>query len=81
MDKIEQLEIFSLRLRGLRKRKHKKQFEMAKILGCTLGHYQKIEYGKVNIPVCTLITLADYFEVTTDYLLGRSSQGGPVDWN
>lgn len=79
MEKIEQLEIFSLRLKGLRKKKHKKQAEMAKIIGCTLGHYQKIEYGTINISVCTLIILADYFGVTTDYLLGRSNQGGPMD--
>ena len=36
------------------------------------GHYQKIEYGYVNVPSLTLIKLADFFGVTTDYLLGRS---------
>ena len=31
----------------------------------------KIEYGQVNLPATTLIFLADFFHVTTDYLLGR----------
>lgn len=78
MKKIEQLEIFSLRLQGLRKIRHKKQAEMAKLLDCTVNHYQKIEYGQVNIHVITLMILANYFDVTTDYLLGCSDEGGPA---
>ena len=49
-----------------------KQVEMAAFLECTEGHYQKIEYGKINLPTLTLIKLADFFDVTTDYLLGRT---------
>ena len=33
-----------------------------------------IEKGKINSPSLTLCTLADYFEVSTDYLLGRSDE-------
>lgn len=69
MDKI--LETFGLRLKELRKQKKKTQVQMAEYLGCTDRHYQKIEYGEVNVPTTTLIALADYFHVTTDYLLGR----------
>lgn len=60
------------RLKPLRKSKKVKQKEMAALLGCTMQHYQKIEYGLINVPSTTLICLADYFGVTTDYLLGRS---------
>ena len=63
------------RLKPLRKSKHLTQKEMSDFLGCTEQHYQKIEYGKVNLPSTTLIFLADYFGVTTDYLLGRSEKG------
>ena len=63
---------FSARLKELRKEKHLKQVEMAEILECTKTHYQQIEYGHVNIPSLTLETLADFFNVSTDYLLGRS---------
>ena len=40
-------------------------------LNCTEGHYQKIEYGKINLSALQLMELADFFGVTTDYLLGR----------
>ena len=46
---------------------------MAELLNCVNRHYQKIEAGKVNIPTSTLITLADFFNVSVDYLLGRSN--------
>lgn len=55
----------------LRKAKKLKQREMAELLDCTVQHYQRIEYGKVNLPATTVIFLADYFGVTADYLLGR----------
>ena len=54
--------------------KRLKQIEMANMLECTVQHYQRIEYGKVNLPSTTLIFLADYFGVTTDYLLGRTEE-------
>ena len=59
------------RLKPLRKAKKMTQRQMAELLGCTEQHYQRIEYGKVNIPSTTLLFLAGYFGVTTDYLLGR----------
>lgn len=65
------LTVFSQRLKSLRVEKGLKQEEMAKLLDVTTNHYQKIEYGKVNISISTLAFLADYFHVTTDYLLGR----------
>lgn len=69
MDKI--MEPFGKRLKELRKQKHKTQVEMAQLLDCTDRHYQRMEYGYINVPSLTLIKLADYFQVTTDYLLGR----------
>ena len=45
--------------------------QMAELLNCTEQHYQRMEYGKVNLPATTVIFLADYFGVTADYLLGR----------
>lgn len=65
-------EIFSARLKQLRLERGITQDEMAKLLEVTTNHYQKIEYGKVNISISALDTLAEYFSVTTDYLLGRS---------
>ena len=63
---------FANRLKELRKSKKLKQTDMANLLNITVRHYQDIEYGKINIPTLTLITLADYFGVSLDYLVGRS---------
>lgn len=63
---------FSNRLKQLRKEKKLKQSDMAELLELTTRHYQQIEYGKVNIPTLTLIFLADYFDVSLDYLVGRT---------
>ena len=71
---METLEILGHRLRKLRKEKRVYQKGMAELLEVTLRHYQRVEHGDVNIPVLTLCTLADYFGVTTDYLLGRSPE-------
>ena len=59
------------RLKPLRKSRGLTQMEMGKLLNCTDRHYQKIEYGQVNLPATTFIFVADFFHVTTDYLLGR----------
>lgn len=63
---------FGKRLRELRNDKKIKQKEMAEFLGCTDRNYQKMEYGEINVPALTLIKLADYFDVSLDYLVGRS---------
>ena len=59
------------RLKSLRKEKGITQKQMAELLDCTEQHYQRMEYGKVNLPATTVIFLADYFGVTAGYLLGR----------
>ena len=71
---MERLELLAGRLQMLRKEKGKKQREIAELLEMTLRNYQRMEHGDINIPALTLWTLADYFGVTTDYLLGRSEE-------
>lgn len=65
---------FSARLKELRKEKKITQVEMANLLECAENHYQKIEYGQINVPSLTLEFLADYFEVSMDYLAGRTDK-------
>ena len=69
---METLEMMGDRLRTLRKERHLTQKDMAGLLDITYQHYQRMEYGKINVPSLTLCALADYFGVTTEYLLGRS---------
>lgn len=74
MEKI--LPSFAERLKPLRKERKITQKQMAELLNCAVQHYQRIEYGKINVHATTVIFLADYFGVSTDYLLGRSEERG-----
>lgn len=69
---MELLKIMGERLKELRESGNLTQKDMAALLDCTTSHYQKIEYGKVNISVTMLDFLANYFHVSADYLLGRT---------
>ena len=62
---------FGKRLKVLRKEKGLKQTDMAEIMEITTRQYQSYEYGMVNVPATTLNFFADFFGVTTDFLLGR----------
>jgi transcriptional regulator with XRE-family HTH domain len=59
------------RLRDLREDADKKQGEIAALLNTTQQQYSKYEKGIQEIPVHHLITLADFYRVSVDYLLGR----------
>ena len=63
---------FSERLKELRKERGLKQREMAEICALKVRSYQQYEYEETYPTVPGLIFLADYFEVSADYLLGRS---------
>ena len=65
---------FSARIKELRKEQKLKQKDLAGILECSESHYQKIEYGQINLPATDMILLADYFGVSTDYLLGLTDR-------
>lgn len=69
---MEILQNLAQRIKLLRSESKLTQKEMAELLNCTHSHYQKIEYGKVNISSTTLAFLADYFHVSVDFLLGRT---------
>lgn len=59
------------RLRDLREDSDKSQREIGKLLGTTQQQYAKYEAGIQEIPTHHLLTLADYYDVSVDYLLGR----------
>ena len=74
---MDTLQILGTRLKALRKERRLYQREVGELIGVTQRHYQKIEKGEINISVLTLRTLAGYFEVSTDYLLGLSEERKP----
>ncbi len=58
-------------LKELRVKKGLKQSELANILGITQQAYQRYEYGTSEPNADGFEFLADFYGVTTDYLLGR----------
>ena len=65
---------FAERIRELRKERGLKQTEMAKICGLNVRSYQYYEHGDGYPEVTGLVFLADYFEVSLDYLMGRKDE-------
>ncbi|MGN0534639.1 MAG: helix-turn-helix domain-containing protein [Eubacterium sp.] len=61
------------RLRDLREDKDMKQSDIAQLLGIQQTVYSRYERGFQNIPLEHLIKLADYYNVSTDYILGRTN--------
>lgn len=60
------------RLKLLRKERNLKQREMAEQFGIALITYQCYEYASRTPDLSSLIAIADFFDVSLDYLVGRS---------
>ncbi len=59
-------------LKELRKMKGLNQSDLAKMLDVSLQAYQKYEYGTAEPNQNSMVKLADFYGVTTDFLLGRT---------
>ena len=53
------------------------QEQVAEMLGVKQTTYSKYELGKILVPIDILIRLADFYQVSLDYLVGRSNRKGP----
>ena len=62
--------VIEMKLRELRKQKGVIQKEVADAIGCTATVYSRYERGEREPDISTLCSLADYFEVSTDVLIG-----------
>ncbi len=67
------------RLKQLRIEHRKTQEEIAKDLGTTKVTIGRYELGVREPKTDILNALADYFDVTTDYLLGRTDEKQPKE--
>ena len=65
---------FYRRIREMREDRDLKQRELAELLVCSQRIYSNYERGDVDIPTSVLIKLADYYDVSIDYLLGRTDK-------
>ena len=61
------------RIRDLREDKDLTQPQVAKILGMSQTGYSKYETGENDLPSSILIKLADFYNVSVDYILDRTS--------
>ena len=69
--------MYKNRLRDLREDKDLKQKDIAAMLQVHQTTYSDYELDRLNIPVAALHTLADFYNVSIDYLLGRTNTKTP----
>ena len=62
------------RLRIMREKMDLTQANVAALLNIDQRVYSTYETGKREIPLRHLMVLADYYHVSTDYLLGRETK-------
>lgn len=58
------------RIRDLREDHDLTQKQISKILNCSQQVYSNYELGQRDIPTAILISLSEYYDVSTDYILG-----------
>ena len=61
-----------VRLKMLRREKGITQKKLAEIVGTTQQSINKYENHNIEPDISTLITMADYFNISVDYLIGHS---------
>ena len=71
------IKTYKERLRELREDRDINQTVIAELLNTSQTVYSRYERGERKIPVEHLITLADYYGTSTDYILGRTNERNP----
>lgn len=62
------------RIKDLREDHDKLQKEIAELLGISQQYYSEYENGNRTIPITHLITLAKYYNISIDYIVGLSDE-------
>lgn len=63
--------MWNIVLKELRQERNLTQAQIAKKLSITQATYGRYEIGDIEPKISTIIFLADFYGVSTDYLLGR----------
>lgn len=66
------MSVFSERIKQLKIQKKLMQKDIAQAIGVSIRAYQYYETEQREPTLSVLIALADYFDVSLDYLVGRS---------
>ncbi len=63
-----------IRIRNLREDADMTQTQIAKVLNCSQRVYSNYERGDLDIPTEILIKLANFHDVSVDYILNRTDK-------
>lgn len=63
-----------MKIRDLREDNDLTQTQIAKVLMCDQSLYSKYERGERDMPLRLLIMLSEYYNVSLDYLVGRTNK-------
>ena len=66
-----------LKIRDIREDKDLTQKQISLILNCTQQTYSRYETGEITIDINNLIKLAEFYNTSTDYLLGLTNEKKP----
>ena len=66
------MELVGERLRFLREKAHLSQAKLAELLGTHQSAVNRYEHGQSAVPFSLLRNYADYFDVSLDYIFGRT---------
>lgn len=66
--------IFNERLKQLRKERNLTQYDLAELLGFSRGQIGNYEQGTREPDQNTLLKISDFFNVSVDYLLGKTDR-------
>jgi transcriptional regulator with XRE-family HTH domain len=61
-------------IRDLRENAHKTQTQIADVLGTSQTMYARYERGANEMPIHHLLSLSQYYGVSSDYILGLGAQ-------
>ena len=71
------MENYQTRLKDLREDRDLTQTQVAKVIGTSQQHYGKYESGKIVIPFDRAVMLAEFYNVSLDYIAGRTNTKKP----
>ena len=63
-----------LKIRDMREDRDLTQKQMSQLLKCTQQTYSRYETGEITIDIYNLIKLAQFYNTSTDYLLGLTNE-------
>lgn len=66
-----------IRIREIREDKDLTQKQLGQLLNCTQQTYARYESGEITIDIYNLIKLANFYNTSTDYLLGLTNEIKP----